>query len=156
MAGQRRCRRDFEQNHDSRAVPWQAPERDRRHHGRRKERRRLLMESNGAMQVIKTADSVRETINEDGAVLLDIKQGLCFSMNPVGAKIWEMLKKQYPPNQIAAALELEFQLPRAQIEQDIAEFLEHLKTRNLIRTGDERSTEKRSWISRLLLRRSFS
>jgi coenzyme PQQ synthesis protein D (PqqD) len=76
-------------------------------------------------------------------------------MNPVGAKIWEMLKKQYPPDQIAAALEQEFQVPRVQIEQDIAEFLEHLKTRKLIRTGDER-TEKRSWISRLLFRRSFS
>jgi len=114
------------------------------------------MESNGARHLIKTADSVRETVNQDGAVLLDIRQGLCFSMNPVGAKIWEMLKNECPPDQIAAALEQEFHVPRVEIEQDIAEFLEHLKRRNLIRTGDERSPERRSWLSRLLFRRSFS
>ena len=38
------------------------------------------------------APSVRETASEDGAVLLDIEQGICFSLNPVGLKIWELLK----------------------------------------------------------------
>ena len=38
------------------------------------------------------APSVRETASEDGAVLLDIEQGICFSLNPVGLKIWELLE----------------------------------------------------------------
>ena len=36
-------------------------------------------------------DGIRETVSEDGAVLLDIDQGICFSLNPVGLKIWELL-----------------------------------------------------------------
>ena len=103
-----------------------------------------------AEQPIKTAESVRETINQDGAVLLDIKQGLCFSMNPVGARVWEMLKAGSSVDQIARALELEFQVPRTQIEADIAEFLDDLRVRNLIRVGSEPGVERKSWLERLL------
>jgi len=38
---------------------------------------------------------VRQTASEDGAVLLDTEQGICFSLNPVGLTIWELLK-QHP------------------------------------------------------------
>src|SRR2546423_7552409 len=55
------------------------------------------MENGKTEPVIKLSENVRETITQDGAVLLDIEQGLCFSMNPVGARIWEMLKQGYPP-----------------------------------------------------------
>ena len=50
------------------------------------------------------APGVRETASEDGAVLLDIEQGICFSLNPVGLKIWELLKKHYSVDQIAEVL----------------------------------------------------
>ena len=39
------------------------------------------------------APGVREVASEDGAVLLDVEQGVCFSLNPVGLKIWDLLKK---------------------------------------------------------------
>ena len=32
------------------------------------------------------APGVREVTSEDGAVLLDVEQGVCFSLNPVGLK----------------------------------------------------------------------
>ena len=104
-------------------------------------------------QSIQTSESVRETINQDGAVLLDIKQGLCFSMNPVGARIWEMLKRDCSLEQIATSLELEFQAPRSQIETDIAEFIENLKTRNLIQVGEWRVNESKGWFARVFFRR---
>src|SRR5260370_25427671 len=31
---------------------------------------------------------VRATYSEDGAVLLDIKKGVCYSLNPVASRIW--------------------------------------------------------------------
>lgn len=109
------------------------------------------MHSTGAAQKIRTVDSVRETINQDGAVLLDIKQGLCFSMNLMGSKIWEMLKKEYSPDAIARALEAEFQVPRAQIEADVAVFLQELRKSKLIEDdGVEKNEERRTWISRLI------
>lgn len=111
--------------------------------------RRSLMDSMTTEHSIRIADSVRETINQDGAVLLDIKQGLCFSLNPVGAKIWEMLKSEHSLDQIANALSQEFQVPRAQIEADIAEFLDGLRKRNLIQAGNEQNSSRRSWFARL-------
>ena len=103
-----------------------------------------------AEQPIKTAESVRETINQDGAVLLDIKQGLCFSMNPVGARVWEMLKAGSTLDQIARALELEFHVPGPQIEADLAKFVDDLKVRNLVRVGSEPNAERKGWLVRLL------
>ena len=59
----------------------------------------------GAMEdpIITTEDiviapGVRETASEDGAVLLDIEQGICFSLNPVGLKIWELLEEALIPS----------------------------------------------------------
>src|ERR1039458_8095163 len=43
------------------------------------------------------APGVRETASEDGAVLLDVEQGVCFSLNPVGLRIWELLKIEMFP-----------------------------------------------------------
>jgi hypothetical protein len=80
------------------------------------------MENGKNESSIRLAKSVRETINQDGAVLLDIKQGLCFSMNPVGAKIWEMLKQGCPPEAIVDGLEKEFEgVSRGELEMDVTD-----------------------------------
>ena len=104
---------------------------------------------------IKPLDSVRETINQDGAVLLDIKQGLCFSMNALGTTIWQMLKSGNSLADIANALEVEFEVPRFQIEADVAAFVGELRKRNLIEADVSTEKQRRSWISGLIkLRRS--
>ncbi len=36
--------------------------------------------------------TIRAAASDDGAVLLDIEQGVCFSLNAVGLKIWELLE----------------------------------------------------------------
>ena len=114
------------------------------------------MENGKPESSITLSKSVRETINQDGAVLLDIHQGLCFSMNPVGARIWEMLKQGYPPAAIADGLEKEFEgVARSELEVDIKYFLNELHRRRLVYTGELRP-KRRSLISRLLLRRKWS
>ena len=35
---------------------------------------------------------VRSTYSEDGAVLLDIRKGLCYSLNPVAARVWSTVE----------------------------------------------------------------
>jgi hypothetical protein len=95
------------------------------------------------------APGVRETSSEDGAVLLDIEQGICFSLNPVGLRIWELLKKQCSLDQIADALGQEFSVPRSQILSDAREFIEALEGKNLIYRPHQLSTKK-SWFSKML------
>jgi hypothetical protein len=94
------------------------------------------------------APGVRETASADGAVLLDIEQGICFSLNPVGLRIWELLKKRCSLDQIADALGQEFSVPRSQILSDASEFIEALEARHLIRRPGQMSSS-RSWFSNL-------
>jgi hypothetical protein len=81
---------------------------------------------------ITIAPGVRETASEDGAVLLDIEQGICFSINPVGLKIWRMLKQRFSLDQMADMLEEEFHAPRPELIADICHFVSQLETKRLI------------------------
>jgi len=100
----------------------------------------------------KVAEGVRETVNQDGAVLLDIEQGLCFSLNPVGTRIWEMIKDGRSVDEIADTLEEEFRLPRTQMLTDVSDFVTQLKNMRLV--GNRPSPADRpGLLSRLLGRR---
>lgn len=101
---------------------------------------------------IKIAKGVIESLTQDGAVLVDIEQGLCFAVNPVGARIWQMVKDGRCVDQIADAFEQEFPLPRTQLLGDISAFLKQLERLRLI--GEQSSfAAKRGFLGRLLSRR---
>jgi hypothetical protein len=92
---------------------------------------------------VKLAASVREAMNQDGAVLLDIEQGLCLSLNVVGAKIWQMLKQDWTGEQIITALEREFaEIPRAQLQQDYIDFVRQLEANKLAHLENESTLSK--------------
>jgi hypothetical protein len=98
------------------------------------------------------APGVREVASEDGAVLLDVEQGVCFSLNPVGLKIWELLKKGCSLEQIADALGQEFPVSRPQLLSDATEFIAALEEKRLIGRPNLK-TAKRSGFFENLLRR---
>jgi hypothetical protein len=114
-----------------------------------KEQQLAEQQNNSATKVAK---GVRETVNQDGAVLLDIEQGLCFSLNPVGAKIWEMVKDGYSLDEVTDILEEEFRLPRTQLASDVSDFLKQLEKMKLVGEQSERP-ERYGFLSRLGARR---
>jgi Coenzyme PQQ synthesis protein D (PqqD) len=92
---------------------------------------------------LKTADSfrwvvspgVRSTCVEDGAVLLDIKNGRCYSLNPVAARVWVAIEGS--PEGISLAdivdiLEMHFEVPRPEMERDTADCLKKLQRKSLV------------------------
>jgi hypothetical protein len=97
------------------------------------------------------APGVRETISEDGAVLLDIEQGICFSLNPAGLKIWELLKQQRSLDEIVDVLGQQFPIPRSQLLSDAAEFIAALESKDLIRRPANAAATGSwfSWIARI-------
>jgi hypothetical protein len=95
------------------------------------------------------APGVRETASEDGAVLLDVEQGICFSLNPVGLRIWELLKKGHSLDDIADALGQDFSVPRAQLLSDATEFIEALEAKHLIQRAGY-TAPKKPWFARIL------
>src|SRR5271154_4855987 len=109
---------------------------------------RGAMEDPITTEDIVIAPGVRETASEDGAVLLDIEQGICFSLNPVGLKIWELLKKRYSVDRIADAMAQDFAVPRSQLLADVVEFIQSLEAKRLIRRPSH-TVATRSWLTRM-------
>lgn len=95
------------------------------------------------------SDSVRVVENLDGAVLLDIQQGLCFSMNSVGALIWKRLADGSSPAEIADNLSRTFSISYEQAWGDVQEFVEEMKQRHLLKPIDNEEVGSRRlrWLS---------
>ena len=78
---------------------------------------------------------VRSTYSEDGAVLLDIGKGLCYSLNVVGARMWLTIDASQTGitlDGILGALETHVNVPRQELETDIAEYLDKLEQMGLV------------------------
>lgn len=81
---------------------------------------------------MKVANHVRAMVSSEGAVLRHMRQGGTFSLNPVGAKIWEFVQQGIPTDQIVARISQQFSVPREQVEKDVADFLRSLEAHRLI------------------------
>ena len=72
----------------------------------------------------------------DETVLLQIKRGVYFGLDPVGTQIWQGLEKGQSPRLICDGLAREFSMDIAEIEQDARKFLEDLKANEIIIVED--------------------
>lgn len=84
---------------------------------------------------------VREIQTADGAVLLDIRQGRCLSLNPVGAEIWRLLKLGNSLNEIAAQLATQFEESGNPMFNDTRDFLAELWKSGLLESTEHRHTQ---------------
>jgi hypothetical protein len=110
--------------------------------------------STRAKQPFHIPGSVKEIQNQDGAVLLDIEQGVCFSLTPVASRIWQLLKVHCELEQIADTIAAEFTAPRNLVERDISEFLDSLHHHRLLLDGMDEQSRRSSggWLRRKLSR----
>jgi hypothetical protein len=79
------------------------------------------------------SDTVRSTHNQDGAIVLDIRQGQMFNLNFVGSRIFELLKNGTDESAIVDRIAQEFDVSRDMAEQDVREFIHALKEQELVR-----------------------
>src|SRR5258707_8838928 len=90
---------------------------------------------------IAPSDSVRVVENMDGAVLLDIRQGLCLSVTAVGIKIWNLLRRGYSLERATDCLSAEFRdVAREQIERDVIEYVADLGSKGLLLSSRDNFT----------------
>ena len=69
----------------------------------------------------------------DEAVLLDIRTGAYFGLDAVGTRIWNLLVEGNTLTTIIDALEQEFDVTRDTLARDVAEFVEMLTAKELVR-----------------------
>lgn len=83
--------------------------------------------------ILYVSPTVRDVHNQDGAVLLDLQQGICFGLTPVGMKIWELLKANKSLGQICDHLCSEYaDANRDCIAEDTTQFVRELLANRLI------------------------
>jgi len=81
---------------------------------------------------MKVSDEVRATHGPDGAVVLDIRQGLMFRLNPVGSRILELLQQGHSEEEIVAQVSQQFDVSRDVVTADLTEFLANLEKYRLV------------------------
>ncbi len=82
-------------------------------------------------------ESIRSTHGQDGAVVLDIRQGQMFNLNLVGSRILELLKSGTSESAIADEIVREFGVSRRLAESDLQTFLDALSECRLIENVGE-------------------
>lgn len=79
--------------------------------------------------------SVRISGSRDGAVLLDIDRGRCFSLNATGARIWSCLQEGCSRIQILDLLSQNFgSVPIDTLNSNLDNFLSELSKKGLIQS----------------------
>ena len=82
--------------------------------------------------MFRVSESVRSTHGQDGAVVLDIRQGQMFNLNFVGSRILELLKTGATESAIVDEISQKFEVSRDIAETDVREFIESLKQHHLL------------------------
>jgi hypothetical protein len=81
-------------------------------------------------------DSVRSTHGQDGGVVLDIRRGQMFNLNPMGSEILELLKTGRSEPAIVETITQRFHVSREVVEGDVREFIESLRQHKLVEFSD--------------------
>ena len=88
----------------------------------------------------RVANTVRCTHSQDGAIVLDVRQGQIFSLNFVGSRILELLKGGSTESGIVDQISREFSVARDLAANDVRNFLHNLKKCHLVEDHEPGAT----------------
>lgn len=75
------------------------------------------------------------------AVLLSLKNGKYYGLNPVASRIWELIQTPLSTNEIQNAILLEYEVESEMCEQEISMFLKQMQAEELIVVINEKVPE---------------
>ena len=71
----------------------------------------------------------------DECVMLDLESGTYFGLDPIGARVWQLLCEGRAVEEVCDALAEEYEAPRAAIATDVERLLDELAAQGLIVRG---------------------
>jgi hypothetical protein len=80
----------------------------------------------------RVVEDVRSTHGQDGAIVLDIRQGQMFNINLVGSQILELLETGATESAIVEEITQKFEVSRDIAESDVREFIASLTQHHLV------------------------
>ena len=87
--------------------------------------------------VVVTKDQVSADLSGEAAIL-NLKSGVYFGLNTVGASIWKLIQEPRTVNEINDAIVQEYDVDPDQCEKDLLALLEELLSKELIEVKNEK------------------
>ena len=73
------------------------------------------------------SDNIRRSSSPDGEILLDVRRGTMFRLNPLGSRILDLLDRGESASRIAEEISEEFGVARDVVQIDLTDFLNSLE-----------------------------
>ena len=90
----------------------------------------------GRSIVVAAKEQVSCNLAEE-TVILNLKAGVYYGLNPVGARIWNLIQEPRTVHEIRDAILEEYDVDPDRCERDLLVLLRDLAAKELIRTKDE-------------------
>ena len=87
--------------------------------------------------VVVTKDQVSADLSGEAAIL-NLKSGVYFGLNTVGASIWKLIQEPRSVNEIRDTLVQEYDVEPGKCEKDLLALLEELLSKELIEVTNEK------------------
>jgi hypothetical protein len=84
--------------------------------------------------VVAVEDQVSSQVGDE-AVILHMRDGIYYGLDPVGAGIWELLQEPRTVHEIRDRLLSEYEVEGARCEADLLSLLQELMERRLVRVA---------------------
>ena len=75
---------------------------------------------------------------DDEVVILSIEHGICYGLNRVGSRIWNLLAKPARIGDLCATLLAEYRVDASACEYQVVDLLEELRAEGLVETPEEK------------------
>ncbi len=89
-------------------------------------------------RIVVSQDQVSCDLSGEAAIL-NLKAGVYYGLNTVGASIWKLIQEPRSVKEIQAAIQEEYEVEPDQCGRDVLELLQELSTNGLIEILDEKN-----------------
>ena len=89
--------------------------------------------------VVASKENVSSSLGDEAAIL-DMRSGVYYGLDPVGARIWTLLKEPHTVEELHLALIAEYEVDPKRCEADLMALLERLSHEGLIEVRDKKKS----------------
>ena len=82
--------------------------------------------------MLRLSDTIRRTETSDGGILLDVHHGQMFCLNVVGAKVLDLMQRDYDEARIADEISRQYGASREDVRADVIKFIETLRKHHIL------------------------
>ncbi len=86
--------------------------------------------------VVKRADSVTSAEVDGESVLLDLEEGMYYGLNPVGARIWDLIREPTAIGEVVDEITAEYDVERGQCLDDTIALVAEMSEDDLVVVQD--------------------